>query len=137
MDREYIISAVSDQTKPITTQYGSLVGYQIKFEGQADVVSLNQKPETPAPTVGQKLFGHLEPTPYGMKFKKASQFDNQSINQPAFGGGFTEEDRKILKEIHAEVCPTKSERAEIDATKDTVVEDFDDSQPVDLTSIPF
>lgn len=109
IDKDYVISAVSEETKPISTQFGSLIVYKIKLERETDVISLNQKPETPAPTVGQKLFGHLEPSPYGMKFKKVNPLDGGIMGlatkaaQPVLSG-FTDDDRKMLKEIHSVIC---------------------------------
>lgn len=76
----YRITAVSPNTKDFTTKSGfNLRAYQIKLEGHDYPVSLNQKPETPAPQVGQELNGEVESGnfPDGAlyyRFKKTSSF---------------------------------------------------------------
>lgn len=74
------ITAVSPDTKDFTTKSGfNLRAYQIKLEGHDYPISLNQKPETPAPQIGQELNGEIETGnfPDGAlyyRFKKTSSF---------------------------------------------------------------
>lgn len=42
-----------------TGNYGPMITYRLLVSGGQEV-DLNQKPETPAPTVGQEILGHLE-----------------------------------------------------------------------------
>lgn len=53
--------------------------YSVQFEGSEDWIDINQKPATPAPTVGQELEGEIEKTNWGYRFKKAAS---------GFSGGF-------------------------------------------------
>jgi hypothetical protein len=53
------------------TQYGEMLKYTVQFEGSEDWVQINQKPDSPAPKVGDTLEGTIETTQYGKRFKKA------------------------------------------------------------------
>jgi hypothetical protein len=55
------------------TKFGTMKKYSLQFEGSDDWVNLNQKPESPAPTVGQELEGTIEDSQFGKQFKKATQ----------------------------------------------------------------
>lgn len=76
---QYKVTAVNPETKNWSSKYGPMVTYEIKLEGHDYPVQLNQKPETPAPTVGQELNGDIENGnfPDGAlyyRFKKTSTF---------------------------------------------------------------
>lgn len=70
MDKEYTIENCI-RSGEFTSQYGTNYKYTIQADGETG--ELSQKPETPAPKTGDKLFGHFEDTPYGKRFKKARQ----------------------------------------------------------------
>jgi len=69
-DKEYIIENVI-KSGEFTGQYGLTIKYTIQAGGETG--DLNQKVNTPAPKIGDKIFGHFEDTQYGKRFKKASQ----------------------------------------------------------------
>lgn len=69
----YTIEAVGP-IKEWSGAHGPMKDYQIKFKEEPEWVTVTQKPETPAPTVGQTLTGTINPTQYGKKFKKEQTF---------------------------------------------------------------
>lgn len=71
---EYKINAVSEKVEEWSSQYGPMKTYYVKFDGQTEPVKINQKDSTPAPTVGQTLFGSITEDKFGKKFKKESNF---------------------------------------------------------------
>lgn len=70
---EYKIAAVSEKVDTWTSSYGEMKTYYVKFEGQAEAIKINQKPDTPAPEVGQTLTGDIVEDKFGKKFKKAAK----------------------------------------------------------------
>lgn len=73
-------------------QYGKSFKYSVMLEGEAEAVTLNQKPETPAPKAGDILSGTIAEDQYGRKFKK-----EQKPN--GFSAGFTKSDPETPKQI--------------------------------------
>lgn len=69
----YTIEAVGP-IKEWSGAHGPMKDYQIKFKEEPEWVTVTQRPETPAPTVGQTLTGTINPTQYGKKFKKEQAF---------------------------------------------------------------
>jgi len=55
-------------------QYGKMLKYSLMLEGEQSAVDLNQKPDTPAPKVGDTIEGEIITDKYGRKFKKAQRF---------------------------------------------------------------
>jgi hypothetical protein len=70
-------------------QYGPMKSYSVQFEGSDDWITINQKPESPAPIVGQEEEGTVEDTPYGKRFKRL----------PKVSGSFQKSYSKSLEEI--------------------------------------
>jgi hypothetical protein len=52
-----------------TGQYGDMLTYKLLVNGGTEI-DLNQKPETPAPQIGDQIWGHLEPGKYRQRLKK-------------------------------------------------------------------
>jgi hypothetical protein len=52
-----------------TGNYGPMLTYRLAVNGGQEV-DLNQKPETPAPQIGDEIWGHLEDGKYRPKLKK-------------------------------------------------------------------
>lgn len=70
MAKEYKITAVSYKIKNWTSQYGDMVTYYVKLEGEDDeAIQLNKKQESPTPEEGQTLFGDIVETEFGRRFK--------------------------------------------------------------------
>lgn len=69
---EHKIAAVSEKVDTWQSNYGEMKSYYVQLEGSAEAVKLNQKPDTPAPTVGQVLTGEVVADKFGKKFQKAS-----------------------------------------------------------------
>jgi len=72
MDKEYTIKSAM-KTGEYDGKFGKMFKYAIQVDGEANACELSQKPETPAPKVGDKIFGSIETTNYGNKFKKSAQ----------------------------------------------------------------
>ena len=77
--------------KDITGSYGTLTVYKVKFEGEEGLAEMVQKPDTPAPKLGDMLNGMITEDPkWGKKFKKEG-------SGGGFGGG--KNDPQTRKEI--------------------------------------
>lgn len=66
-NQEYTIEAVSPKVDEWDGQYGSMKTYYVKLNG--NTVKLNKKPDSPAPTKGETLYGYIQPNQYGDQFK--------------------------------------------------------------------
>lgn len=73
MAQSYRVVAVSSTVKEWAGNYGPMKTYRLKLEGLEDVVELNKKPESPAPKQGDELFGTVEDSEFGKKFKAERQ----------------------------------------------------------------
>jgi hypothetical protein len=83
-DKKFVISAVSEKVKEWESQYGQMVTYSIKLEETNDeVIEINKKPDSPAPQVGQELFGHLEDS----RNKEFPTRKFKVVNKAYVGGG--------------------------------------------------
>jgi hypothetical protein len=79
---EFTITAVNPETKTWSGGKGTFVDYQVRFEGNPNVVKITQKPETRPPQVGDVVTGSVDMSaPYGPKFKK-------EFSQGGGGGGY-------------------------------------------------
>jgi hypothetical protein len=76
----YKIKSVG-KNKDIQSNFGPLRVYDVEFEGEG-WVEITQKPDSPAPQIGQDLDGTIEDTKWGKKFRRAQ------ANYPGGGGGF-------------------------------------------------
>lgn len=70
MSKEYTIEAVSEKTKNWSSQYGGFTTYYVKLNGEGDeAIQLNKKSDSPAPNSGDELYGEIQITEFGKKFK--------------------------------------------------------------------
>lgn len=77
---EHKIAAVSEKIDTWQSNYGEMKSYYVQFEGNTEAVKINQKPETPAPEVGQVLTGDIVADKFGKKFQKQAQgFSKPSV----------------------------------------------------------
>ncbi len=112
----YVIRTVGP-TESFKTQYGQMTKYTVQFEGADDWVQINQKPESPAPKIGDSLDGTVETSQYGLKFKRAQ-------NAPGGPGRGSSNDPATRTSIERQ----SSVNAAV-----TVVRDFYDGKVTDLT----
>lgn len=70
------VKSVGSEPKQWSGQYGPMVSYKLDLESGEGLerridtgVELNRKPESRAPTVGEKLVGHLEAGKYAQRLK--------------------------------------------------------------------
>lgn len=79
MDRSYKITNVQKR-KEWTGNYGPMQDYALQLDGVDGWVQKTQKPDTPAPVVGQEIFGSIKPEQHGeftyLKFKGARRPDS-------------------------------------------------------------
>lgn len=130
MDKDYkILSVEPRQAYP--TDYGTMQPYAITLEGVEGYVQLSQKPETPAPTVGQVIHGHTYNQGKFLKFKKVNPNFQQSA--PASNPGQSGDMGRALELLEAIAVAVG---AEVAVKQDTVLDDIDD-RPIDLSEIPF
>jgi len=89
-----------------------LVPYDLLLEGPGvpnEEVQLNQVPDSPAPTVGQEIFGNLSKTKHGWRLKKVNpdfaggsqQRSNGSLGQQSMS---PERERSIERQSVAKAC---------------------------------
>lgn len=71
MKQDYTIKAVKPTPKEWQSQYGPMLTWLIQVEGNGEPVQLNKKADSPQPKPGDRIYGHIEDTEYGQKFKGA------------------------------------------------------------------
>lgn len=156
---EYKIAAVSEKVDTWTSSYGEMKTYYVKFEGQTEAIKINQKPDTPAPEVGQTLTGDIVEDKFGKKFKKQSAgfsggsaggsskpIDHDSmyrcnaLNNAAEVGGEVQEVLANADKFYAwlknENKGYEAAKATAEAIKEEVAEN-QDTDEIDLDDIPF
>lgn len=69
MAQTYRISAVSPETRNWSSQYGEKTTYKVRFDGHQNVVQMNKNADAPAPKVGDEVYGTIQASEYGDKFK--------------------------------------------------------------------
>lgn len=132
-DQEYTITEVQSRDD-WTGAYGPMKAYALHLEDVEGWVSLNQKPETAAPAVGGKLFGHMDTktskdgSKTWLQFKKEARPDQQG---GGYSGGASGKDMSYIIQMLEELT---GRRAKPDQLPDD--EDVDD-KPIDLAEIPF
>lgn len=134
-DQDYKILSVEPRAA-YETQYGTMQPYALKLEGVEGFVQLSQKPETDAPYVGQTIHGHTyeQNGPHGgfLKFKKVNP--NYAGNDGASKPSSSADQGRVLELLEAIAVAVD---AQVAPKKDTILDDIDDSQPIDLSEIPF
>lgn len=73
MAQAYKIKAVRSKAKDWESKFGPMKTYLIQLEGNGEPVQINKKADSPAPQVGDELFGDIEQSEYGQKFKAAQK----------------------------------------------------------------
>lgn len=158
MSQEYKIAAVSPQTKSWSSQHGEFITYYIKVEGDDEPVQLNKKSGSPKPQVGEELYGSINTSEYGKKFKSEKRpfnkdnpdKQNQIKAQWAIGQAkdwvlqttqdFGEIERTaaqffaMVDRIKTSQLPTTIKSTVVTETKKDVVVDPDE---INLDDIPF
>ena len=73
--RDYKVVKVSETVREWVNKHTNspMVTYKLMVEGESEPVELNQLPDTPAPTVGQEIYGELKTTQYGKQLKKVNK----------------------------------------------------------------
>jgi hypothetical protein len=130
VDKDYKILSVEPR-QAYDTDYGTMQPYAITLEGVEGYVQLSQKPETPAPTVGQVIHGHTYNQGKFLKFKKVNP--NYAGNDGGSKPQSSADQGRMLELLEAIAVAVG---AEVAAKQDTVLEDIDD-RPIDLSEIPF
>ena len=134
MDKDYKILSVEPR-RAYDSKFGTMQPYALQLEGVEGYVQLSQKPETPAPTVGQTIHGHTyeqnSATGSFLKFKKVNP------NYADQGGGSKPQssaDQGRVLELLEAIAGAVG--AEVVGKQDTILDDIDD-EPIDLSEIPF
>ena len=130
MDKDYKILSVEPR-QAYDTDYGQMQPYALTLEGVEGYVQLSQKPETPAPVVGQVIHGHTYNQGKFLKFKKVNPNYQQSA--PASNPGQSGDMGRVMEYLEAIAVAVG---AEVAGKQDTAPEDVDD-RPIDLSAIPF
>lgn len=68
--QEFTINRVSSkEPKRWKNDYGTMITYLVMLEGRDNPVQLNKKESSDAPVTGDTIYGHIEETSFGDKFK--------------------------------------------------------------------
>lgn len=87
MAETYKIKAVKPEPKQWSSQYGPMLTYTVLFEGREIPTEINKKQDSPAPKVGDEVFGDINRTEYGDKFKSQQKpFSGGGGGAKSFGG---------------------------------------------------
>lgn len=162
--QDHTISAVSPKTKTWSSQYGEMITYHVKLNDDDQVVQLNKKQDSPTPKIGDQVYGEIQDTEYGQKFKAAkkpftpnkpgySRDDSAIRAQWAIGQSMTHHngaEQLSLTDIEATATalylmvdrvkvadPTMIAKQEVKPAKDVVHTNIDMDAPINLEDIPF
>lgn len=138
MDKDYKVTFAEARNR-YPTAYGDMQAYALKLEGVDGFVQLGQKPETRPPEVGDTLFGHTyeQNSSKGtfLKFKKVNpNYENNSGSTPQSSSSQVVDPYvvELLEAIAEKVGAGNAVKR-----KDTVLEDIDEGEEIDLSEIPF
>lgn len=84
MSENFKVESILDRSE-WEGNFGPMVTYRLRANGTE--CDLNQKPETPAPTEGQEIWGHLEDGKFRPKLKKDKRPDGGGGERSSSGGG--------------------------------------------------
>ena len=74
MSQDYKISGiVKPGFQEWSNEYGSFRTYSVQVEGNGEPISINRKADSPAPVVGDEIYGDLTDSKYGQKFKSVKK----------------------------------------------------------------
>jgi hypothetical protein len=65
----YTVASCTVENPDVHTRFGPMIAYKLAFTDHS-YAEILQKPETPAPEVGDVLEGHIEESEWGPKFKR-------------------------------------------------------------------
>lgn len=83
MAEEFKIVNVKSQAKDWESKFGPMKTYLVQLEGNGEPVQLNKKADSPAPKIGDEVYGDVQETEYGQKFKSvAKPFASKPSFQP-------------------------------------------------------
>lgn len=94
----YTVNAVHGPSPWQSQQGGTFHEYRLGLDGVEKLVSLNQKPETPAPQVGQTLTLDLLPHPKFPELMRGKKVQAPNAGQQALGDDVTR------ASIESQVC---------------------------------
>lgn len=101
-DQEYTVTAAVPG-RDVKLTHGDFKSYTVTLDPGGVQAGLLQKPETPAPTEGDRLYGHLEERNGFKNFKKAAR-----PGAPGGGGGWRprdpDESRMIVRQHSQEMA---------------------------------
>lgn len=69
MAETYKVKAVKSVPKEWDSKYGAMKTWLIQVEGDGEPLQLNKKADSPMPQVGEELYGSIQETEFGRKFK--------------------------------------------------------------------
>lgn len=81
MSETYKIEAVDTDVRNWSSQYGEFSTYTVKLNGVNEAVQLNKKSSSPAPEVGDEVYGDITDSQFGKKFKSAKKPFTDSSKQ--------------------------------------------------------
>lgn len=161
---EYKVIAIGSQganaPKHWSGKFGDMIDYKVKFEGEADSVTISQKASSPAPKAGDVLAGKIDrEAQYGPKFTKdftpgaraggskpfspTGRDDNRIVAQWSIGqainvlsAGVVESiDTELIEPLAVELFQMASRVKDTDTTPDDD-DDFGDTTVVPVEDIP-
>lgn len=97
MSQTYTIEKVSTQVRDFTSKYGAMKAYKLKLSGVELPVELTKKVTSPAPAVGDTLFGSIDMSAqYGPKFVvDRSQFTGGGSGAPGSSKSSPKDEKAI------------------------------------------
>lgn len=87
MAQDYIVAKVDDEIKRWASRFGDMVTYTLLLEETGEeIVQQNKKPDSPAPKVGDTIYGNIERNAFGAKFKAEQRQEaaSSSGSKPAW-----------------------------------------------------
>lgn len=90
MSKEYTIDIISEKVKNWSNQFGDFSTYTVKLAGSDDAVDINKKSDSPAPKSGEVIYGELQETAFGLKFKSEKRPFGEAKTTPTSSNTPTE-----------------------------------------------
>lgn len=79
MSQAYTITAVKPEVSQWSNAYGTFNSYTVRIAEHNDPITFNRKTDSPAPKIGEELYGDLvNDSPHGWKFKSQKRPDGFS-----------------------------------------------------------
>lgn len=81
MAQEFKITNVDPETKRWSSQFGEFITYNLLLdETGEEIVQQNKKPDSPAPKIGDVIYGNIERNAFGAKFKSEARVGTPSVS---------------------------------------------------------